>query len=104
MLATCTGANCGASWMTTCAPFLRSMTRRSSAAMSRQALAGASATISDGILGLDGGAAATSRDAETRSSLRITHLPQLERRWSSRRLFAPLSPADAYCHFDAPGI
>src|SRR5829696_3330489 len=52
------------------------MTSRSSGAISRQAPAGASATISDGVLGFAGGAAATSRTAETRSSLRITHPPQ----------------------------
>src|SRR5690349_22992256 len=57
MLATCTGAKAGASWITTRPPEARSMTRRSSAGIVFHALAGAALTMSVGVGSLVGGAA-----------------------------------------------
>src|SRR5690349_14973718 len=75
MLATCTGAKAGASWMTIRPPLARSITRRSSAGIVFHALAGAPATMSDGVGSLDAGAdpestaaAATSNSERMNSS------------------------------------
>ena len=57
MLATWTGANAGASWITTRPPFARSMTSRSSAGIVFHALAGALATMSLGVGSFLAGAA-----------------------------------------------
>jgi hypothetical protein len=61
MLATWTGAKAGASWTMTSPPPFSSITIRSSAGISRQALAGAAAISSEGVRGgpeWAGGAAA----------------------------------------------
>ena len=50
MLATCTGANSGASWTTTRPPFCRSITINSSGLIVRHAAAGAAATMSPGVI------------------------------------------------------
>src|SRR5438270_6643824 len=92
MLATWTGAKSGASWMTILPPSARSITRRSSGAMVRQALGGAAATMSAGVGGFFGAAPSSRAAVVTSNNERIIPLPR--RHLSSAAPWAPLSGRD----------
>ncbi len=80
MLAACTGAKEGASWISTTRPSRSVITSRSSAGTARQACSGACATIPAGVSaagGASGGAApaSDSRAGSAASRRRVERIP-----------------------------
>src|SRR4029079_15690039 len=96
------GAKAGASWITTRPPLARSMISKSSAGIAFQALAGALATISFGVIWAAGAAAVSKAAAVSNNGNRIGS-PPLSRR-SSGALSAPLSTRHVHRHPDAAGL